>query len=81
MRVGDRIRDCLWNNTCFDRGKGTIIEIVPFDEPDPDSDIQHLNYYCVIRWDEPLDSFSAWSEDLHISKDYLNDIELLEYEE
>lgn len=81
MKVGDRVKDCLFTANGDGRGVGTITEIIPLDHPAPDREEQHFNYCCMVRWDKPLEDFCRWYEDPHISEDYLDDIKLLESEE
>ena len=81
MKVGDRVKDCLYTANSDGRGAGTITEIIPLDHPVPDRDEQHFNYCCMVRWDKPLEDFCRWYEDPYISEDYLDDIKLLESEE
>jgi len=81
MKIGDRVKDCLYTANSDGRGIGTITEIIPLDYPVPDRDEQHFNYCCMVRWDKPLEDFCRWYEDPHISQDSLLDVKLLESEE
>ena len=72
MKVGDRVRDMLYN-----RGPGTIVKIEPLEYPIPERSEQRFNFCCVVRWDKEQPDFCSWHEDRCLSDMYLDDVEPL----
>jgi len=75
MKIGDRVRDCLFFDPFLGRGVGTVMEIRPM-RGWPEG-----YFYAIVKWDNPVPKCNIFSITEYTSEVYMDDLEILESEE